>query len=343
MYYTDCYLTCNSSGDFYLSDFLGTPGTSQYNSRRWRIATVDYFTERELNDNFSIATLRVDYNSSGAPSITKSPNTAIFSDASDFTYTGYDSSFFAYNEVSGSFTCVQDTIKQYSFEVIATHKVTNRIKRFVIVANPQLARLIGVPDYEGTANHLHGNNFSGELAPALVACGYSDATAYISEFTADYITSLMDGDNSGFFLSRSHGTQRKNSSGIQIGTGLLLTDPVNENDGVYLYSNDIPSSINLSNMKLMAFVACHTGDGGSSGPNLPSAVVARGAETAIGFTDTVNCDKADAWSKQFTELLSEGYSVGDACEYLSTINDFISTPFASPVICGNSNLVLIEK
>lgn len=78
MYYTDCYLTCNSSGDFYLSDFLGTPGTSQYNSRRWRIATVDYFTERELNDNFSIATLRVDYNSSGAPSITKSPNTAIF-------------------------------------------------------------------------------------------------------------------------------------------------------------------------------------------------------------------------------------------------------------------------
>ena len=98
-------------------------------------------------------------------------------------------------------------------------------------------------------------------------------------------------------------------------------------------------SLSLSNMKLVMFIGCETAKGGVTGANLPRKAVLCGAETAIKFTNTINCEKANEWTLALFQELKNGVTIQEA---ISTIagNYGYSTGLWSVVICGNKNLTL---
>ena len=67
----------------------------------------------------------------------------------------------------------------------------------------------------------------------------------------------------------------------------------------------------LSNTKLISFVGCLTAESGHS-TNLVSNAVAKGADTAVGFTDTIHSRSSDgpSWLNAYNEYLAQGRNVG---------------------------------
>ena len=104
--------------------------------------------------------------------------------------------------------------------------------------------------------------------------------------------------------------------------------------GVTYAAPNIPS---ITNMDLVAFIACNTAYGGEGAANLPTYAVSRGAETAIGFTEQILCTQANEWTKAFFALLENGYSVKAACEDLETYPEYRAGNLDSYIICGNKS------
>lgn len=93
-------------------------------------------------------------------------------------------------------------------------------------------------------------------------------------------------------------------------------------------------------MKLVMFIACHTGDGGEGGANLPTVAVEQGAETAVGFTGSIGCEDANEWTEAFFNLMQQdGMTVEEACARLAEVA-FKDSGMANYVICGNGNATL---
>ena len=89
------------------------------------------------------------------------------------------------------------------------------------------------------------------------------------------------------------------------------------------------------------FIGCDTGEGGVGGKNLPSVAVEQGAETAIGFTDTIYCTTANNWTKEFFSLWDSGYSVEMACAYLARSGGtYASTTMTSYIVCGDGQTTI---
>ena len=296
----------------------GTNGTIEYNTRVWRIPEVSYITGRELDSNFSIKTCYMFSGETVSVRVNKSPSNAIWSNPTDFSYSGYSTASVTYSALTGKFTAGSST-QLYSTIVTATHKVTNRTKTFTLVINPN-AILIGVTN----SGHDHSSALN-SIKSTITGCNYSNAILYTGAFTKSSLIGYLDENSNNLFVSRSHGGTTATGTFIQ----LFDTEA-----GDCLYSTDLTSSYDLSNMKLIMYVACSTGFGGESGSNLPSVSVLRGAGTAVGFAGTINCSKANSWTIAVFNYISNGTSLKNACDTLSASATYIGSGLENVVICG---------
>ena len=249
---------------------LGTSGTSTYNARVWRIITPMNMSGRELTANFRIDTCYLFSGETVPINIIPSPQSAVWATASDFTYSGYSIHYVSLNGLTGKFTA--NTTAYTSATVTATHKVTDRTATFTLVVNPRAA-LVGVTN----AGHDHSSALSNSQTN-LLNCGYSAANIYTGAFTNAQLDTYLDTDTNNVFVSRSHGHSNVNSNGRVTETMIFLGDGAGA--PVYSSSGSI-NNLELSNMKLVMFIACHTGDGGEGGANLPTVAVEQGAALAV--------------------------------------------------------------
>ena len=308
---------------------LGTSGTSTYNARVWRIITQTNMVGRELTANFRIDTCYLFSGETVPINIIPSPQSAVWATASDFTYSGYSIHYVSLNGLTGKFTA--NTTAYTSATVTATHKVTDRTATFTLVVNPRAA-LVGVTN----AGHDHSSALSNSQTN-LLNCGYSAANIYTGAFTNAQLDTYLDTDTNNVFVSRSHGHSNVNSNGRVTETMIFLGDGAGA--PVYSSSGSI-NNLELSNMKLVMFIACHTGDGGEGGANLPTVAVEQGAETAVGFTGSIGCEDANEWIEAFFTLMQQdGMTVEEACARLAE-DAFKDTEMVNYVICGNGNATL---
>ena len=156
-------------------------------------------------------------------------------------------------------------------------------------------------------------------------------------------------DETTIFTSRSHGeTVRYTGTENIASTGILLNDKEGSSatslyshawSGMTNSSEAIEDDDYYSNIKLAVYLGCTTGRGGENARNLPNRTVERGAETAIGFTESITCSAANTWTENFYESLLLGNTVAEAVQFAnSTVNE--SSGLHSAVICGNLDLVL---
>ena len=253
-------------------------------------------------------------------------NNVLWGTADNFTFTGYNESNVTLNELTGTFTASSST-SLYSTTVTATHKVTGNSTTFMLVINPR-AICIGVTN----TGHNHSSSLYA-ITSALTSCGYSHAPVYTGAFTPSEISSYLDCDENNIFVSRSHGGIIVNSSGTVTGTRILLSDhEPDDPNGVFFASNSFHTfNKDYTNLKLVMFIGCRTADGNS---NLPSVAVDNGAQTAVGFTESIACPDANQWTIAFFNLLASGHSVYSACNILAQDPNYSSTYMTSYDIYG---------
>ena len=200
----------------------------------------------------------------------------------------------------------------------------NRPELRIVYYESQKIPLIGVT----TTNHDHSTCLH-NAKPYLDACDLGTAFFRDGAFDCEDIAAYLNDDDNGMFVSRSHGAKITGN----VGTAIILNN--NESSPVYFRSTTNLNNLDLSNMKLILFIGCYTGYGGRYGPNLPYSAVTQGATTAMGFPDSIICDKANEWTVSFAQYMQQGYSVSSACSLLSNDSRFSGSTLASPVICGN--------
>ena len=193
-------------------------------------------------------------------------------------------------------------------------------------------RLIGVTN----AGHNHSSCLSSSKG-FFESCDFSNVYVHTGSFTVANINSYLDTNTNAMFLSRSHGGKSRNTSGQQIGTLIQLNDA---SSPVKYKSELMPSSLNLSNLKVALFIGCETGAGGVGGKNLPTVAVQKGAQAAIGFRNNIGCDKANTWTIQFANYMNNGRSIKDACSAMAKQGAFVGSGLDSYIICGNGNITL---
>jgi len=317
-----------SAGTVSSSSTLGTAGTSTYRQRVWRIAdSVSYYgnsssyTYIELPSGYSFETLYMFAGDTKAPSVKDEYSNVLWRSADNFTFTGYSTSYVTLDSASGEFTASSSTAR-YSTTITATHKVTGRTSTFTLVVNPKTVS-VGVTN----AGHDHASALN-EISSNLENCGYSSASVNTGAFTISDIDDYLDDDINNVFVSRSHGGI------ITGGTCLLLNDGDSTGSGVYYRSTGSITTLDLTNMRLIMFIACKTAAGGSTASNLPSVAVDRGAYTSVGFKENVGCSDANNWTMDFFDLMESGVSVHSACVQLAGQSDYSSTGMTSYEVCG---------
>lgn len=338
--YSERYLYQNGTNAG-LATTLGTEGTTAYRQRVWRYAGAGYYgtssssTKKELDNSFTVDTCSIFAGQSIVPTINKSPNNALWSEPTDFYYSGYDTSKLSYDILTGKFTSISTSTALYSTEITATHRVTGRSKTFSFVVNPKAVLLAVEPNdnrdrtswLAGTASHIE-------------SMGISEADEYYGSYAPEYTMELLNNDENCIFISRSHGgyidvNEVKNTF---INTNEFA---LNQEDK-YLYAKRLESISNgkLSNMKLVVFIGCKTA-GPEANIKLPLVTVGKGAETAIGFMDTIDNDAANDWVEDFFGKLAQGKTVYEACIELNQLSKYRTNGFNEFAIYGNSELAFM--
>lgn len=192
--------------------------------------------------------------------------------------------------------------------------------------------LVGIPDDKN--DHNHSTVFT-TITPYLQSKGLT-RSIYYGNTLKTTVEGYLDNNQNSVFVSRSHGNHYSpilNGSEFLIYTSIIL----NNSTGEYLNSRDLTSTLNLSNLKLAVFVGCFTGKGGEGANNLPTAVVQKGAGTAIGFQKIIDCDDANRWTERFFYYLSTGHTVQSACNAIKGLTTgWKDKPsIDTVVICGN--------
>ena len=196
------------------------------------------------------------------------------------------------------------------------------------------AQLVGITN----SGHDHSSWMS-SAETYLLNCGEIDDVAkHTGAFTIAAINGYMNVNSYKVFIIRSHGCIVNNANGVQIGTALRLND--NNSAPVYYKSHTSFSSVDLSNLKIALFISCESGHGGASGNNLPNEAHAKGAQTAVGFTGTINCSKANSWTIAFCQKMSSGYSVQTACTQLAGMTTYASSGLQNWVLCGSGSTTI---
>ena len=237
----------------------------------------------------------------------------------------------------------------YSTQVTATHRVTGLSKTFTFVVNPK-AQLIGVVP---PTSEEDTNSWIYTVQPTVESIGYSEAVGNYGSYTTSAMKNYLNNNENGLFVIKCHGILNGSDEPsliISHASNSSAPNPLNIELGI----NDF-NDINLQNMKLCVFAACHSGHGGEGYNNLPNAAVNAGAETAIGFKDRIAGgsiildslieDKTDTWLEHFFLWMEQGKTVEEACETLKLffqrpVDDILydSYGFDKYYIAGNKEL-----
>ena len=154
--------------------------------------------------------------------------------------------------------------------------------------------------------------------------------------------------NTKVFTSRSHGKHASDGTST-LYTGIVLNDLDGSNmtcftshsySSMTASSTYIHSTDRYDNLDLVLFIGCGTARGGEGARNLPTRIVEQGAQTAIGFTASINCAEANKWTKDFYNLLLQGETVLSAATELNHKYSEKSG-LTSWVICGDENYKLV--
>ncbi|MBQ8859613.1 MAG: RICIN domain-containing protein [Clostridia bacterium] len=200
------------------------------------------------------------------------------------------------------------------------------------------AAFYGIPDYQNPG-HIH----DGYIEKIGDDPHWQTITGTTQSTTAAQC--IQDLKNSEIFAIRCHGANLADTDGNLVSTFIQL----NSQESSILYShtnaaatvNDyvITSEDDFSNVKLALFIGCLTGYGGKGGKNLPSVVVAQGAEVAIGFAVEIECNRANVWTDTFFAQLLTGATVKSA---VFAANQAAGGNFTDKnvIICGNENFRL---
>ena len=267
-------------------------------------------------------------NQTRTPQIRDDQNNIMWGSADNFTFTGYNSNYITCNEATGSFTSTSGSGCMIT-EVTAIHKVTGFETMFNVVINPEVA-LVGVDNGD---NHDHASCYI-NVESRLRNNGYSNVYRYTGTFETSDIDEYLSNDNYNIFVSRSHASVEMFFEDMQQNSYILLNELSSSNEIRYR-SNASIKRFDLSNLRLAMFIGCRTGSGGVGGNNLPSAAVAQGAETAIGFTDTINCPDANAWTQEFFVLWDSGSTVEMVCSNLARSSSYRAGNLHKYIICGD--------
>lgn len=143
-YYNSRYLFTNGN-TIYTTETTGTSGTDAYYQRVWRLIAVSNMVSRELTAGTEFINLILPVNSSSIFYIDRSPDDAIWSEPSDFTYSS-NSSTVSINQSTGEI----NAISQGETTVTCTHKVTQRVFTFGIT-------IVAAVPYKGTLAHWNAD------------------------------------------------------------------------------------------------------------------------------------------------------------------------------------------
>ena len=192
------------------------------------------------------------------------------------------------------------------------------------------AQLIGV------VNNGHDHvTWTRTVRPYLENCGFP--TKYnTGAFTVSQIRNYLDSNENAVFISRSHGGKYLSNDAV-IGTCIRLND---DDSNKVFFSSTGMNGLDLSNLLLVMFIGCKTGYGGVGGKNLPTVACSKGAKTAVGFKESIDCPTANNWTIAFCKHLENGMSVGSACSLLGSLATYRDTTMTSYIICGNQNTII---
>ncbi len=183
------------------------------------------------------------------------------------------------------------------------------------------------------ANSMGGEFHSGaDVIDASVnwrKCGYNsyyDISPSVSDLTQNFL-----GANIVYFSS--HGAQHL----LQLYNNVYITDglttPPNNSVKITDYSLDIS--------KLYIYDACYTASNlDGSGKNLCTQTLSAGAETVIGWTQSISVTDARNWQQKFQSKLVSGSTVLQAANYANTFSYINNTAIKSWLIYGNSSLII---
>ncbi len=163
-----------------------------------------------------------------------------------------------------------------------------------------------------TSGHDHDSCYNGVLNSLAMMGNYNTVSCnLVSIMTKSECLGVLQ--NSRVFVSRSHGGYSATSSYIA-----TKSDGSMWMSSVDIYNFDTNTVLkNLNGVYLAVYSGCHTAYGGtgSSARNLVTASVKAGADYAIGFADSIDCDAGSEWLEVFFEYLSDDNSVLDAVLY----------------------------
>ena len=147
--------------------------------------------------------------------------------------------------------------------------------------------------------------------------------------TSSFISDMQSCDA---FIVMAHGGNFGYDTGIQI------NDVGGNSTPVIIYGSDI-SNTDLSNLKIAVFLSCSVGGelDNRASDNLIEAVVAAGADVAIGFNRTIYTASAKSWILSFFNALINNYTVEDALEIAS-----VHISLDCVEACGDLNASLFE-
>ena len=145
------------------------------------------------------------------------------------------------------------------------------------------------------------------------------------------------------FTSRSHGRLVVwAGTSTASSTGIVLSDT---SGGDIFYSHScsgmsagsacVNAGDSFSQMDLVLFIGCETAYDGNGGRNLPTVFASNGATVAVGFSESIDCNDANKWTKDFYSHLLEGYTVQESVDFASKRRSE-SSGLKSAVICGDS-------
>ncbi|MBR2901911.1 MAG: DNRLRE domain-containing protein, partial [Clostridia bacterium] len=167
---------------------------------------------------------------------------------------------------------------------------------------------------------------------------------YAAVIKNEYLTPfwcIYDLKNCDVFISRSHGNyspekeegeipqpDEVDSTFIALDDGILYSHSFVNMSSQHDY---LKPTDDYSGLGIALFVACWTGVGEN---NLPSAIVEYGAEAAVGFTRTIDCNVAGDWTYAFMTAFLEGQTAKEAYVYAR-----LQTGLTTGVFYGNEDYV----
>ncbi len=306
---------------------LPYPGTEAFYACSWRVAKYADYVEPTT---ISIGDMWLPSGAEEQPVIHANPSNADLCAPFDFTYT-CDTAYVGVDALEGYITPNNHT-GSYTKTITATHKPTGVTTTFSLTMNPRTV-LVGVDDANG---HDHSSCLS-SCVTNITNSGYIGAAVETGEFTTDEIDTFLDWDKNSLFISRSHAGPISLNNGYT-STALLLN--IDQNNPVYYtgYRMLTSSSMDLSNMRIVVFVGCQSGNRNADF-TLPEVAVALGAQVSVGFEVDINCNLANEWTKLFVDYLARGYTVQGA---ISTLNSVENNRFSvlSPMFCGDGTVTL---